>query len=266
MLGMILQRFELIDHLDYQLKIKQTLTIKPDGLHDQGPAARRPHAATPLPRAVRTRPPAISAEPAARRRARRGRPRHAAAGAVRLEPRHRRGDRATRSPRTAPTAASPSTVGALDDHVGALPDEGAVVVVTASYNGTPPDNAAKFCGWLRDPALPADALRRRALHRLRLRHTRLGGDLPGRPDADRRRAGGARRDAHLPARRRRRPRRLRRPVPGLVRRALGGPRRGAGACRPAWPATRPHRAALRARLRQPAARPTRSSPPTAPCR
>jgi cytochrome P450/NADPH-cytochrome P450 reductase len=29
-LGMILQRFELVDHTDYQLHIKQTLTIKPD--------------------------------------------------------------------------------------------------------------------------------------------------------------------------------------------------------------------------------------------
>ena len=31
-LGMLLQRFELIDHRGYDLKIKETLTIKPDGL------------------------------------------------------------------------------------------------------------------------------------------------------------------------------------------------------------------------------------------
>ena len=31
-LGMVLQRFKLIDHLRYQLKIKESLTIKPDGL------------------------------------------------------------------------------------------------------------------------------------------------------------------------------------------------------------------------------------------
>ena len=30
-LGMILQRFELIDHTDYELKIKESLSIKPDG-------------------------------------------------------------------------------------------------------------------------------------------------------------------------------------------------------------------------------------------
>ncbi len=31
-LGMILQRFRLVDHTRYQLKIKESLTIKPEGL------------------------------------------------------------------------------------------------------------------------------------------------------------------------------------------------------------------------------------------
>src|SRR5215207_1893072 len=31
-LGMVLRRFELIDHQNYQLRLKTTLTIKPDGL------------------------------------------------------------------------------------------------------------------------------------------------------------------------------------------------------------------------------------------
>ena len=31
-LGMILQRFKLVDHTRYQLKIKESLTIKPEGL------------------------------------------------------------------------------------------------------------------------------------------------------------------------------------------------------------------------------------------
>ena len=38
--AMLLQRFKLIDHRDYELKVKQTLTIKPDGLQDPGAAAR----------------------------------------------------------------------------------------------------------------------------------------------------------------------------------------------------------------------------------
>ena len=49
-----------------------------------------------------------------------------------------------------------SSRGPLDEHADALPKQGAVVIVTASYNGQPPDNAAKFCQKLRDPALPPD--------------------------------------------------------------------------------------------------------------
>jgi sulfite reductase alpha subunit-like flavoprotein len=48
-------------------------------------------------------------------------------------------------------------VGSLDEHADALPRECAVLIVTASYNGQPPDNAAKFCQKLRDPTLPSDA-------------------------------------------------------------------------------------------------------------
>ena len=50
-----------------------------------------------------------------------------------------------------------ATVGPLDEHIGSLPKQGGVIVVTASYNGQPPDNAAKFCHWLQDPSLPLDA-------------------------------------------------------------------------------------------------------------
>jgi len=50
-----------------------------------------------------------------------------------------------------------ATVGSLDDYAGSLPSEGGIVVVTASYNGQPPDNAAKFCRWLQDPTIPSGA-------------------------------------------------------------------------------------------------------------
>src|SRR5207244_3666411 len=32
-------------------------------------------------------------------------------------------------------------------------------IVTASYNGTPPDNAGRFCAWLAGKALAPDALK-----------------------------------------------------------------------------------------------------------
>ena len=54
---------------------------------------------------------------------------------------------------------------------GELPTEGAVVVVTASYNGEPPDNAGRFCAWIDG----ADGVGGRgAAHRLRVRQPRLG--------------------------------------------------------------------------------------------
>ncbi|HET7095681.1 MAG TPA: NADPH cytochrome P450 oxidoreductase family protein, partial [Thermomicrobiales bacterium] len=49
-------------------------------------------------------------------------------------------------------------VAPLDDRVGQLPTDAPVVIVTASYNGTPPDNARAFCEWLQSPDLAADAL------------------------------------------------------------------------------------------------------------
>ncbi len=45
----------------------------------------------------------------------------------------------------------------LDDFVGKLPAEGGVLIVCASYNGAPPDNAAAFYQWLADGLAP-DAL------------------------------------------------------------------------------------------------------------
>ncbi|MGW7578877.1 bifunctional cytochrome P450/NADPH--P450 reductase [Streptomyces sp. NPDC054765] len=154
-LGMLLQRFDLIDHLGYQLKIKQTLTIKPDGLKVQvRPLAGRT-AAAPLPRAVETEP---AKEP---------KPEPATVPAV--EPHgtplvvlfgSNLGTAegiAEQLAREGTERGFDVTLGPLDDHLGDLPREGATLVVTASYNGTAPDNAARFCGWLQDPATPADA-------------------------------------------------------------------------------------------------------------
>nr|WP_277351820.1 cytochrome P450 [Antrihabitans stalactiti] len=38
----------------------------------------------------------------------------------------------------------------LDEHVDDLPREGVVAIATATYNGTPPDNAVEFTRWLTD--------------------------------------------------------------------------------------------------------------------
>ena len=217
-LGMVLQRFKLIDHTRYRLKLKETLTVKPDGFRikvrrrtdrDRArPAARISARSIAAPVVAPRR--RVAAAPAAR---------HAAPRALRVEPRHRRGGRPPsggvgrggrlRGRRWRRSTSTPDR----------LPTEGAVVIASASYNGTPPDNAARFCEWLRG-ADPATVARGRALHGVRLRQPRLGGHLPGDPPADRRAARRARRRAALRPRRGRRARGLRRAVPGLARAAL----------------------------------------------
>ncbi|MEV0673176.1 cytochrome P450 [Mycobacterium sp. NPDC050441] len=48
-----------------------------------------------------------------------------------------------------------TTVAALDEAAGALPDAGALVVIAASYNGQPTDDARRFVEWLDDPGTQA---------------------------------------------------------------------------------------------------------------
>lgn len=148
-LGMILQRFELVDFANYRLATKQMLTLKPSDFHIRVRLRANPAGTAPLPAAA---------------------PRPAAAPAP--------GDGAHQTPLlvlygsnlgTAEGLARAIaedgcdrgfrvTTGTLDDHAGSLPTEGGLIVVTASYNGQPPDNAARFCRWLLDPSLAADAL------------------------------------------------------------------------------------------------------------
>ena len=146
-LGMVLQRFDLVDHLDYQLHTKTTLTIKPADLRIKV----RPRPGKHIDRAA---PAEVRREEAATVPA-------AGAAPSLLVPRHGTklsvlfGSNLGTAESIATRIAEEGTergfdvmVGPLDDHVGDLPRDGALVVVTASYNGTPPDNAAEFCRWI----------------------------------------------------------------------------------------------------------------------
>ena len=93
-IGMILQRFKLIDHHRYQMHLKETLTIKPDGFKikvrprtekDRGAYAGRTATAA---AASKCRADAAGADASGTQ--------HAATGALWIEPRDRRG---TRNPR-----------------------------------------------------------------------------------------------------------------------------------------------------------------------
>jgi cytochrome P450 / NADPH-cytochrome P450 reductase len=68
-------------------------------------------------------------------------------------------DLATRIARDAGDRGFTARTAALDEAVGELPTEGAVVVVTSSYNGEPPDNAGKFCTWLDGTSASATGVR-----------------------------------------------------------------------------------------------------------
>ncbi|MFR9803510.1 bifunctional cytochrome P450/NADPH--P450 reductase [Pseudonocardia sp. RS010] len=148
-LGMVLQRFELIDHLDYQLHVKTTLTVKPDDFRIQVRPRGRTLRAGPVAgetgtTAAREAVPAAAPEPLVAR--------HATPLAVLF------GSNLGTAEALATTLAGEGTargfdvtLAPLDEQVGELPAQGAAIVVSSSYNGTPPDNAAKFCAWLGGP-------------------------------------------------------------------------------------------------------------------
>ena len=156
-IGMILQRFKLIDHKNYELKIKETLTLKPENLRikvrprddyesrithyetekmentadfveGSNKNLQVPKHETPLLALYGSN--MGTAEEIARR---------IAADA------DENGFRVKIAP--------------LDDFAKRLPKEGLLFISSASYNGLPPDNAAEFCEWLKDETLPPDILK-----------------------------------------------------------------------------------------------------------
>lgn len=147
-LGMVLKQFEIIDHTDYQLKVKESLTLKPDGFKMRvrprlegtvytfsagGNATEKPLAkgrteerakestveAHNTPLLVLYGSNMGTAEGIARELA-----------------------------ETARFQGFCSDVAPLNSRVGKLPKEGAVFIISASYNGKPPSNAREFVQWL----------------------------------------------------------------------------------------------------------------------
>ena len=153
-LGMVLQRFDLVDRANYQLRIRESLTLKPEGLTIAvRPRAGRTWNTAPRPVAVATTPrsPALAVAPVDRH----GTPLLVLFGSNLGASE----DLATRIARDATDRGYTARTAALDDAVGELPTDGAVVVVTSSYNGQPPDNAGKFCTWIDDATSAATGVR-----------------------------------------------------------------------------------------------------------
>ena len=143
-IGMILQRFKLVDHQRYQMVLKETLTIKPDGFKIKV----RPR--TDKDRTIVARPGvAAKADSDGANAPARVRPGHNTPLLILYgsnlgtaeELAHRVAD-------LAEVNGFATKLGSLDDYVGNLKGQGGVIIFCASYNGAPPDNATQFVKWL----------------------------------------------------------------------------------------------------------------------
>ncbi|MFJ3597046.1 bifunctional cytochrome P450/NADPH--P450 reductase [Streptomyces sp. NPDC090126] len=141
LLGLLVHRYRLIDHTDYQLKIKQTLTLKPDAFTLR--LARRTTE-------ERRRPAATEDRETTGRGA--GAPRRAPGTALTVLHGSNLGTCSAIARDLAADADEQGfapTVAPLDDAVGKLDAAaGPLVIVASSYNGRPTDDAAAFVAWL----------------------------------------------------------------------------------------------------------------------
>lgn len=140
-LGMLLQRFHIYDHTDYQLKIKETLSLKPDDFRIKVKVRED---------IVRGTGPASEAEQAPDKTSSQAkRPKHDTPLCVLYGSNLGTTEGLAREiAQSAEFNGFDVTMGALDDYVGRLPKEGAVILLSASYNGAPPNNATQFISWL----------------------------------------------------------------------------------------------------------------------
>jgi cytochrome P450/NADPH-cytochrome P450 reductase len=149
---MILQRFKLMDVHRYQMHLKETLTIKPDGFKIKV-RPRTDQERGNFAGATSATPVAAAAAPRARTRPGHNTPLLVLYGSNLGTAE----ELATRVADLAEVNGFATTLAPLDDYVGKLPAKGGVLIFCASYNGAAPDNATQFVKWL-GSGLPKDAL------------------------------------------------------------------------------------------------------------
>lgn len=147
LLAMLVHRYRLHDHADYELTVKETLTLKPDGftltLTPRTPADR---VHTPLPGAVEA-----PATPTADTTTRPARVRPGT-GALFLHGSNYGTCRefAAQLADEAAVLGCSVEVAPLDAYADGLPTDRPVVITSASYNGRPTDDALAFATWLEE--------------------------------------------------------------------------------------------------------------------
>ncbi|TVX94690.1 bifunctional cytochrome P450/NADPH--P450 reductase [Paenibacillus agilis] len=154
-LGMILKHFELIDYRNYQLKIKETLTLKPDDFSIRVKQRERIQDASisSQQRIVGNETVSTSENIAANLQTRAVTRTDVNSSSLLVLYGSNLGTAEGIARELANTARSfgiSSEVASLNESIGKLPQDGAVVIVTASYNGKPPRNAAQFVKWLEE--------------------------------------------------------------------------------------------------------------------
>ncbi|MEU7576121.1 cytochrome P450 [Streptomyces sp. NPDC041068] len=152
LLGLLVHRYRLIDHDDYQLKIQQSLTIKPGGLTLK--LARRTCEERRLPADMSNAPALIDRGGPAARRATAAATASVTATALTVLHGSNLGTCAGIARDLAAdgdTHGFTTAVAPLDERAGALADvEGPLVIVAASYSGRPTDDAVRFVTGLDD--------------------------------------------------------------------------------------------------------------------
>ncbi len=142
-IGMILQRFRLIDHKSYKLKIRESLSIKPEGFTMRVKLREEVTRSRLVPGGVG--PAEEGAEGLARAAER---PTHGTPALVLYGSNLGSTEEFAREVANRAEANGFETVLApLDDYAGKMPTRGAVVIAAASYNGAPTDNAGRFLEW-----------------------------------------------------------------------------------------------------------------------
>ena len=144
LLGMILQKFDLIDHDHYQLKIKQTMTLKPDHFTMRvKPRVKKDNNVATL-QNISSRTKKDNQSLNSSFIGTNNQPLLVLYGS-------NMGTAKGIAYEMAEKASSygiRSEVAALDEAINNLPTGGAVLIITSSYNGKPPKNARKFVQWL----------------------------------------------------------------------------------------------------------------------
>ncbi|MED1093597.1 bifunctional cytochrome P450/NADPH--P450 reductase [Bacillus paramycoides] len=138
-LGMMLKHFDFYDYKNYELDVKETLTLKPEGFTVKAVSKKIPLGGIHTPyheQVEKIVPNAVEKAHNTPLLVLYGSNMGTAEGIAR--------DLVD----IAISKGFAAQVAPLDSHVENLPKEGAVLIISASYNGNPPDNAKKFVDWL----------------------------------------------------------------------------------------------------------------------